>query len=70
MQKTIKNSDTIWVTLPKRCTSPDYVNTLKPEFHISNFKINKSTILKKLPISNYKMIKTIKILTNRNILLK
>ena len=68
MQKTIKNSDTIWVTLPKRATSPDYGNTVKPEFHISNFKINKSTILKRLPISNYKMIKTIKILTNRNIL--
>ena len=70
MQKTIKNSDTIWVTSPKRCTIPDYVNTLKPKFHISNFEINKSTILKRLPISNYKMIKTIKILTNSNILLK
>ena len=68
MQKTIKNNNTTWVTLPKRCTSPNYVNTLKPEFRISNFKTNSSSILKRLPISNYKMIKTIKILTNRNIL--
>ena len=68
MQKTIKNNDIILVTLPKRCTSPDSINTFKPEVHISNFKTNSSSILKRLPISNYKMIKTIKILTNRNIL--
>jgi len=70
MQKTIKNNDTILVTLPKRCASPDYINNFKSELHISNFKINNSSVLKRLPISNYKVNKTIKILTNRNILLK
>ena len=68
MQNTIKNNDTSFATLPKQVSSLGHINTFHSEVHISNFEINNSSILKGLLISNYQMIKTIKILTYKNIL--
>ena len=68
MRNTIKNNDTSFTTLPKQASPLDHINTFQSEVHISNFEINNSSILKGLLISNYQMIKTIKILTYKNIL--
>ena len=68
MQNTIKNNDTSFATLPKQVSSLDHINTFQSEVHISNFEINNSSILKGSLISNYQMIKNIKILTYKTIL--